>query len=173
MSLLIRSGLYSTGAIGLHVLINSLLPDLMNNKLETIIIISLTPYVISILPRILGLDEIMKVGMIPLVSLLMMVGLTFGVMTLVKEMKEAGGSDFLSRFLNRGEDVEIFKGVRLNREFAVTLGLVVVLDLMIQFLYMKRLRTKDNNQVQRNVEKGLEKFYMKHSTCLAMPKKKA
>ena len=111
--------------------------------------------------------------MIPLASLLMMVGLTFGVMALVKDMKEIGGNDFISKFLNGGEDIEIFNGVKLNREFIVTLNLVVILDLMIQFLYMKRMRTKDNNRVQRNVEKGLSNFYMKHSTCLAMPKKKA
>lgn len=169
MDLILRSALFATGAGLLHMGINTTIPNAMNTRLETLLVISLTPYALGMIPGILGIGDVMKAGMIPLVSLLTIIGMTFAVTFLVKEMKDVGGSDALSRYLNNPEDVKI-GSVRLNREFVTTLAIVLALEFVVQYLYVSLRRDNSNTNMQAQVLKALEKFYNKYSSCIQKAK---
>ena len=172
MELALRTILFATGATFLHMGVNTAIPNAFNTRLETLLVIALTPYALSMVPGVLGLGDIMKSGMIPLVSLLTIVGITFAVTFLVKEMKDVGGSDALSKYLNDPDDVKVGYA-RLNREFVTTLAIVLVIDFVVQYLYVTRKRAKSNINVQNQVVKALERFFEKYSTCMPKPKPKS
>lgn len=169
MDLILRSALFATGAGLLHVGIHTAIPNAMNTRLETLLVIALTPYALSVIPGILGIGDVMRAGMIPLVSLLTLIGMTFAVTFLVKEMKDVGGSDALSRYLNNPEDVKI-GGARLDREFVTTLAIVLTLEFVVQYLYVSLRRDSGNANTQGQVLKALEKFFKKYSSCMQAAK---
>ena len=165
MELALRTGLFGAGASSLHLLVNTLAPNMINNKLETILIISLTPYFVTKVPGILGLGDVMKGGMIPLVSLLMIIGITLAASLLVKEMKDTGGTDILSKYLQNPDDVSI-GNIRLNREFTIILSVVMVIDFIVQYLYVSQHKNTKDANVARIVSEQLKRFFATHSTCM-------
>ena len=153
MEMLLRSSLYMVTALMIHMIMNVTNPNLINNKIEIPLILIITPFVISKIP-LLGTKSLMESGMQPLMATLVTVGISFMVYLMVKEIKDSKQGDPLSTFLNESEYFTI-GGMKVNREFLVTITIVLIIEMGLQQLYLRRKGKLEEDKII----KALSKFF--------------
>lgn len=153
MEMFLRSSLYMVTALMLHMIMNAANPDLINNKIEIPLILVITPFVISKIP-LLGTKSLMESGMQPLMATLVTVAVSFMVYLMVKEIKASKQADPLSKFLNE-TDYFTIGGMKVNREFMVTITIVLIIEMGLQQLYLSRKGKQDEDKIF----KALTKFF--------------
>ena len=159
----IRSTLYFVIAIVIHGLMNNLKFKLVSSEIESLIIIGIIPIVLNIIP-IPGLKQLMMSGMQPMLSFVMVMAMSFIIMTMLKYIKQGKSDDEFTKFLNEG-DIEI--GImKFNRVIMITLILAIIMEYVMQMGMMRYKKNVQNKNMENVVMKSLEKFYKENSKCL-------
>uniref|UniRef100_A0A6C0F7Y3 Uncharacterized protein n=1 Tax=viral metagenome TaxID=1070528 RepID=A0A6C0F7Y3_9ZZZZ len=163
MEIAIRSILYFVITMVIYGLMNYLNFNLVSSEIESLVVIGIMPMIINRIP-IPGLKQLMMSGMQPMLSFVIVMGMSFIVMTILKYIKKSKSNDEFSKFLN-GEDIEIGM-MKFDRIFMMTLIIVIILEYVMQRGMMRYQKNVQNKNMEKVVIRSLEKFYKENSKCL-------
>lgn len=154
MSSLFRTLLIFFGALVVHS--GSHQFNMLHDSIEYPFLIAITPYLISLLP-LLGTRKLMEGNFQPLVSLLLLAGLSFCMYYLVNYVKYNKQTDFVSIFLNKN-DISI-GFLKINRVFVIVLALVLLIELISQHLSKSIAKQDRIKEFEKAVTRSLAKFF--------------
>jgi hypothetical protein len=160
MKLLVRSLIICLSCLAVQISTSRLTKALISKELLYPAIIAFTPFLASFIP-LLGMSDLVKSGMQPLIATLLLFGISFGVQFGLEQIKNSKQTDSLSLFIKQGTiNLEY---VDVDRQYITILIITLLLELLIQYAYGNYIATKQIDMIV----KGMEKFYKKHNIKLS------
>ena len=159
--ILLRALLIAGGALILNGSVESLAPNVLANVVKFPIIVALAPLLVSRLP-LMGTKALIDnaVGMQPIFSMLLMIGLSFAVHFVIREIRSSDQTDILSRFVKDEDHMSI--GVfKISREFFIVILSTVFFDGVAQYAMKYRTQAKQKQIIENAVVRGMDKYFKK------------
>ena len=160
MKLLIRTVIICIACLAVQISTSKLTTSLISKEFLYPAIIALTPFITSFFP-LLGMSDLLKSGMQPLMATLLLFGISFGIQFGLEHIKKSNQTDSLALFIKQG--TINLKYVDVDRQYITVLIITLLLELMIQYAYGKHATSKQIDLIV----KGMEKFYKKHDIKLS------
>ena len=160
MKLLIRSIIICIACLAVQISTSRLTKMIVSKEILYPAIIAFTPYIASFIP-LLGMSDLLKLGIQPLFATLLLFGVSFGVQFGLEQIKNSKQTDSLSMFIKQG--TINLKYVDVDRQYITVLIITLFLELLVQYAHGKYVNTKQIDLIV----KGMEKFYKKHNVKLS------
>ena len=159
--ILLRALLISGGALILNGSVESLAPNALTDVVKFPILVALSPLLVSRLP-LMGTKALVDnaVGMQPIFSMLLMIGLSIAVHFVIREIRSSDQTDVLSRFVKDENHMSIGK-FKISREFFLVILSTVFFDGIVQYAMKHRTQAKQKQLIENAVVRGMEKYFKK------------
>ena len=126
------------------------------SSIQCPLIISLTPYILTIIP-VLGLSDIIKSNIFSLAFLI--IATIIIQTTIIDNIKNKDDDDYISTFINEKEtSINQFS---IKNDFIVLLLLVMFSEFFFQYHISSYLTSQEEKRWERSVLKALETFHKK------------